>query len=299
MPTRPKLGGGVGDGQSGLVALEVERVVGNWKDLGYRREIKRAEIAAETNAARKVGAFNLRKLYAMHGDMVVCLLGGWQLSGKNGPLSTSIEQCRMRGEVRVSTAVGQSRAVAGPEQRLESVRWVTHHGMTYLPLTPSPITVMADAVKGNWSSVVKDVYPASDPANAVTDQLFRIVLPHGTAPTDTGYALVAGEDPAAADRLAQSPPWRVLANGRALQAVAFENGPTMVAFYEPGEIEITPGRKLSVDRPCLVLMSGEKLKMADPLFEGTTVTVGIDNKSTKLKLPRQGDTVEVSFADLN
>jgi chondroitin AC lyase len=288
MPALPALGGGVGDGISGLVAVDVERVHGDWNALGSSANKPGVRAAAETEG-RKVGTFTLRKLFAMHGDTVVCLLGGWQRTGLTGEFSTSLDQCRWRGPVLAADADQPVRPLAEGQHKLTATRWVLHQKLGYMPLLPSPIDVSLRKVSGNWSKVT-GMYRASDPGDKVDEELLTLVFPHGAEPSSTGYVVVGDASPEKMEALHRTPTWTVLANTRDLQAVRFAGGPLMAAFYAPGQLT-TEGLSLSVDRPCLIQVGTDgAIRFADPLFKGGTVSVVLNGRTVNLAMPASGAT---------
>jgi len=292
MPTLPALGGGVGDGISGLVAVDVERVHGDWKDLGGRRDKPGVRESAETEG-RKVGTFTLRKLFAMHGDTVVCLLGGWQRTGQTGEFSTSLDQCRWRGPVLAADADQPARPLPEGRHTLAATRWVLHQKFGYMPLLPAPFDVSLRKVSGRWSNVSTS-HRASDPGDNVDEELLTIVFPHGAEPSPTGYVVVGDASPEKMEALRRRPTWTVLANTRDLQAVRFAGGPLMAAFYAPGQLT-AEGLSLSADRPCLIMVGTEgAIRVADPLFKGGPVSLVLNSRTVNLALPVNGATVEAS-----
>ena len=220
--------GGVGDGASGLTAMDYKRSVG------------------------------VRKLWAYHGDLIVCLLGGWQdTTGKRG-LRTTLDQCRLDGDVRVNVG-GRTEPLGTGEHQLKDVRWVLHRGIGYVPLSPAAMSIRLGEVEGSWHSI-----NVSQEKTAVKENVFLCDLLHGASPAASGFLIAPGTTAKGLGKLATEPPYTIIRNDRDVQCVRFDDGVLMAAFHAPGEIALNGEPILSVGKPCLALWSGKELRLADP-----------------------------------
>jgi chondroitin AC lyase len=250
--------GGTGDGTSGVVAMD------------YRFGPKAH--GGEPAPAAKLSA---RKLWAFHGDLVVCLIG--DLHGNAA--QTTLDQCRLNGPVNIVTADGATETVPAGDLAPRSMKAVLHNGFAYLPLGDAKVRLQIGEKTGSWRRISK---AASDqPVNA---NVFFAVMEH--APTTAGYVIADVPNPQAAAELANHPTWQILRNDHAAQAVKFADGAVMAAFYEParaGDIE--------ADRPCIVMVNRNKIHAADPLQHGGELRLTLAQKTTTLQLPADGTSV--------
>ena len=100
------------------------------------------------------------------------------------------------------------------------------------------------------------------------------VVYHGGGPLSWGYVITACP-PGEAGALVKNPSWKVLRNDTTCQAVRFADGVTLCAFWRPGVLKAGHGKKLQADKPCLMLLSGEKVYVSHPgqITVGDQITV--------------------------
>jgi chondroitin AC lyase len=251
--------GGTGDGRSGAVGMD------------YRRRGEGGTVVAA------------RKLWAFHGDYVVCLIGGWRCERLDGPVRTSLEQCRLRGPVRVGSADGPARELDAGDPGPADATWALHHGVGYVPLT-GRLGIRIGPAKGSWGDI-NSRYAGKE---RVTENVFALHLDHGDRPEAGGFVLVLGADGKALDALATETPWSVLANGRNVQCIRFADGTGMAAFHGGGEVGEAG---LSVDRACVLMWRGRRIRAADPTGSGGRLNVTLDGRTHRLGLPETGKTV--------
>jgi hypothetical protein len=67
----------------------------------------------------------------------------------------------------------------------------------------------------------------------------------------------------------------------------------MIAFWKAGTIEIAKDKKLKVNNPCLIQLSGNAIYATDPTYSGMYVTITLDNMNYALALPGDGTTMRV------
>ena len=224
----------------------------------------------------------VRKMWAFHGDLAVCLMAGWRLQGQEGGIYTGLEQCTLR-EAPTVRAQGEppERLSEGRHER-QDVLWVLHGGVAYVPFAPACVAARVGPVTGSWHSISTG---ARD--EPVTERVFCLSLRHGAQPEPCGFAVSAGVSSEEAQRLAESPPWTVLRNGASCQALKFIDGPCLAAFYEPGAVEDADA-SLRVDAPCLAMWTGQELWLCDPTHAGRMVHVEWQGKAESVQLPVGG-----------
>jgi chondroitin AC lyase len=133
--------------------------------------------------------------------------------------------------------------------------------MAYIFLTPSPVEIRLEKVTGSWNDI-----NTSQSETPVTEKVFLPVLQHkaGQGSDNTGYVLTSCAGEAQAKTLAGRPSWKVLRNDRDCQAVRFNDGTVMCAFYIKGDLVISKTKTLTAEKPCLMLLSGGRLYTSSP-----------------------------------
>ena len=255
--------GGVGDGTSGLTAMDYKRTLG------------------------------VRKLWAYHGDLVMCLLGGWQEANAKKGLRTTLDQCALQGTVQANVG-GKTSSLKHGTHQLKDVRWVLHNEVGYVPLKPSAMSLKLGEVKGSWRSIDGSQSKATVKAN-----VFLCDLLHGDSPEAGGFILVPGSTSRTLNKLIKAPTFTVVQNDRDLQCIRFADGTLMAAFYTPGKVAIKGKPVLSVDKPCLALGSAKELRLCDPTNpqQGVPVRVTWRGKTYSATLPDGGKVLQFPQAD--
>jgi chondroitin AC lyase len=167
------------------------------------------------------------------------------------------------------------------------VNWFWHAGVTTLFLQPAHLDIQAGAASGSWSSI-----NTSGSKTPITENTFTPVLlhPHESA---AAYILTAGTTLNDARSLAGHLPCQVIRNDQDIQAIRFADGMIMAAFYSPGALRLTQTQTISVDHPCLLLISTKATCVSDPSRQSQTITVQLNHTTHTVHLPADGTTVKL------
>jgi len=217
-------------------------------------------------------------------NAIVCMGTGIR-SDTNDPVTTSVNQCLLKGEV-----------IKGPQ-------WYWHDSVGYFFSSPQEVVLQCGPQKGNWRQISELEYLIDE---EVAKDVFSLWIDHGEKPQDGKYAYVLFPGITAEETAAKVKHNRILVlrNDSDCQAVADgAEKKTLIAFRKPGNIDIGYERKLAVDQPCLIIAAemerGLKLSIADP-----TQTLGIVNveitgeKSVAVQLPAgpyRGQSVSIDL----
>ncbi|MDD4192368.1 MAG: polysaccharide lyase family 8 super-sandwich domain-containing protein, partial [Mangrovibacterium sp.] len=148
--------GGVGNGRSGLIAMD------------YRMENEGGE-----------KRFSAHKIWACHEDVVVCLISDLRAENITDTVYTALDQCRRQGEVTINKPGYRFK---GGRCLFQSVKWIHHAGFAYIPLKPSPVRLTLESRKASWKAI-----NAAEVADTVAEQVFMPLLLH--SPGSSGYLL--------------------------------------------------------------------------------------------------------------
>jgi chondroitin AC lyase len=206
-----------------------------------------------------------RKAWFCHNGQVVCLVAGLQKNNVPGKVYTSLDQCREQGAIT------------------KNQQWIHHAGIGYILLQPSVVLLQPASVTGSWKSI-----NASAPGTPVAEKIFNPLMVHSGL--NEGYVLAACKTPEQTGALANDPPWTILRNDSLCQAVGWKNGVIFGAFYQKGSLQLTSGLKLTVGKPCLVLIKGNSVYASNPAFSAEELVISTGRKIYRMQLPADGST---------
>jgi chondroitin AC lyase len=218
--------------------------------------------------------------------MVVCLIAGLQTTGIDSVPFTALNQCRWQTDVVVNDP---NNIIKEGDHLLKKVNWLYHEQMAYIMLHPETIRLQLQPVTGTWISINK-----SQPATPVTEKVFLPALVHEKQQASTGYVIAYCNTSKEAQQLAARPTWKIISNTTTCQAVQFDNGDIMAAFRLAGSIDVAKGHVWWVNKPCMVMLSGNTIYASDPSHTGFRLDFSMDGSHYSLNLPADGNTVRIS-----
>ena len=236
--------GGVSDGRRGLAAMDFKR-----------------------------NTLALRKAWFFFDDEIVCLGAGVAYTSNSSPVVTTVNQCLLRSEATVPTGA-TTRTLFPGTSSISGADWVHQDGVGYLfPGGPTGLWATVQAQTGSWYSI-----NTSKSAAIVTQDVFTLWIDHGVKPTNGvyAYALRPGIDAAAMPGYAADPPFTIVTNSTALQAV-FHRGLGLLeaAFLQPGTVTVPGGLRVASDTACLAMVresaTNVEVFVANPLNQTGTV----------------------------
>lgn len=254
--------GGVSNGTSGLTVMNYQRTVEDKQVVG------------------------VRKAWFFHGDLMINLLGDWKSEMDDISIVTSLEQCQLRGPVEVCKTSSKSKheVLSEGNHSLEDIAWVMHQQIGYLPLEPSSLDISLGPASGSWSSINSRY---NDKKNSVTFPMLLLQIPNAPSKPISGYVVMLDATKEKLDALTEKPTWNIIRNDGQCQAIQFDSGLIMAAFYKPGGV-CEGDAKLEVNQPCLAMWDNETLWLCDPTNAGMTVDVRWKSQELKLNLPADG-----------
>lgn len=255
--------GGVSDGRQGITAMEIDRA-----------------------------GIKARKSWIFTDDFVLCLGAGIQADSSNLIVTTSIEQCRKRGELSMWqngtwTKVNGKQAYLNSEQRF-------YHNCTGYILWGNQQNTTAEAAqrKGQWHDVMQLYNPKE-----VQGEVMSIHLDHGIAPRNGSYQylILPAVDQAATAAFNLSS-IHVLRNDEIAQAVYTNKDATWwITAYHAVTLALTPDLPLEIRIPGIYMLRKENGKYniwcADPTQRETFVDLKLGSQDIRIALPKDGRTV--------
>jgi chondroitin AC lyase len=188
----------------------------------------------------------------MFDDKIVCLGAGIE-SDENLPVTTSVNQSYLNGDVEFKTEGG-------------NYRWILHDNIGYYFPNPSKMTLKTSEVQGRWTDVTKLL---SD--ELLSADIFKLYFEHGKSPEDESYSyiLVPNAKKSVLEEMETELSFKIKNETDRQEVVANGGSVAGVIFYEPGKSDVFGG--IETDNPCLVMLkkqkNGMQLSIADPTQE--------------------------------
>ncbi|MEI7423303.1 MAG: polysaccharide lyase family 8 super-sandwich domain-containing protein [Prolixibacteraceae bacterium] len=209
-----------------------------------------------------------RKAWFFFDKEYVCL-GAGITSSAEYPVTTSLNQCLLNGEVTVKTVNEKTTPEKG-EHQLSKVKWVLHEGIAYVFPTPTDVLLNNKPYTGYWHDLVSTTRKIN--SDKETRELFSLWIDHGKQPADASYAYIVapGTNPAVTDPDSISSRVKILVNTVKIQAVHHLGlNITQVVFYDQGTVQLSNGLTLTANNPGIVMLKGtaqsiEEITVADP-----------------------------------
>ncbi|HEU4903590.1 MAG TPA: polysaccharide lyase family 8 super-sandwich domain-containing protein, partial [Flavisolibacter sp.] len=258
---RKPFSGSVGDGKQGLTSMDY--VLANKRGTAF---------------------ITAKKTWFCQGNTVVCLIG--DLKGKGVDTAyTAMDQSRWRGPV---TANKKNNHLEEGNHVFDRLKWVHHSNFVYVPPGNASSEVRLQTVTAKWTSI-----NLSEPDEPLIEKTFLPLIVHTNLSQvqSFGYVTAFAKTPARAKHFVKKSKYKIIRNDSTCQAVSFPDGTAMFAFFQPSSVDFKKGR-LSVDKPCLVLLKGDQLYASDPLQANASVTIQLNNKTLQVQLPEHGFTTE-------
>jgi len=227
-----------------------------------------------------------KKAWFFFENEVVCL--GADIASTNAyRVITSANQCLANGPVTVRRAKSAAELLSTPET-FEKPLWVHHGGVGYVFLDAGESVCAGAAVQtGSWRRISTPQKP-----DAVSHAVFSVWINHGPRPRGAtyAYAVTAKKDARELDAYAAALPVRVIANTPHAQAVEqARSGQLQVAFYRAGSVTSDTWGTVSVDMPCLLMLTRvagkTRATLCDPCQRAGELRFRVGEKAGLARLP--------------
>ena len=231
-------------------------------------------------------SLSAHKIWVCKDDLVVCLISNIQAENIQGDVFTALDQSRWQGDVTVNEP---GNVLKEGVHKLKKVKWIHHAGFGYIPIEPADLDLCLNTITGTWISINK-----SQSTIPVTEKVFKPVMVHHISKSggeSTGYVLSSCNTPQQLKKLAGKPTWKILSNDKNCQAVSFKDRTLAVAFFSAGFLKIK-NSELTADKPCLILISRDKIFVSDPNHQGGMIKINWRGKALDIEVPKDGATSE-------
>jgi Polysaccharide lyase family 8, super-sandwich domain/Concanavalin A-like lectin/glucanases superfamily/Polysaccharide lyase family 8, C-terminal beta-sandwich domain/Bacterial Ig domain len=235
--------------------------------------------AAAMDYGRSLGKVTAKKGYFYFDEGFVALGAGINAPNATNPVFTTLNQVLQDGSVTVKSSTGAIQTFgAGETNSYADPRWISHGGIGYLLLgSNGTVTAQVQSQSGPWNSI------SAYGSGTVTKNVFSARVDHGNNPSGDkyAYAVLPGATQASLDSHVANTTFTVLSNTTSIQAVRHATaGITQIAFYAAGSLQIKPGLRVTVDKPCMLqvreLANGRiEISISDPQQMQTAVNLSV------------------------
>jgi len=227
-------------------------------------------------------------------DEKIVNLGSGITSNEGYPVTTSIEQSYLNGEVKIKS----NNEIFNSEksQNLKNPEWILHNNTGYLFPNGGDLILEAKNVEGSWQQVAKRY-----PDEKIHADIFKLWFDHGTNPTAATYEyiVIPNSNIAQLEVMEANNPFRI-SNAPNLQAVETADGQKAgFCFYKAGKANFMDG--IEVDQACLLLIEkgnkGIQISFSDPTHKLSTIQLKLkgDYKHTNAKIEEGHTTINVTM----
>lgn len=211
-----------------------------------------------------------RKAWFFFDNEVVCL-GADVKSTAAQPINTTVNQSLLSGNVTVFANGAQSTLSDGAHSFNNTLKWVSHNGISYYFPNGGNIQLSNQAQSGTWQSI-----NTGGTTTTQTMNVFKLWFDHGTAPTGGSYAyyVLPGQNMATYDTTQV----RIQANSADVQAVRHTGlNIRQIVFYKAGTFT-HDSVTITVDRACAVMLknvgsTSVTVSVADPAQSSAPVNI--------------------------
>jgi chondroitin AC lyase len=210
-----------------------------------------------------------RKAWFFFDNEYVCL-GAGITSASHMPLVTTINQCKLTGDVIAGQGHFETILPQGEHAHTDVADgWLFHDKTGYLFTESAQVILSMQTQTGSWFKINRQTNSSRE---EVGIDVFKLWIDHGGRVNNARYCYIVMPATTVEDvkKAAANQPVEILSNTSVLQAVRHRVlNIVQAAFYQNGEITFADGIHLSVDSPALILVGNEdsnirRLTVSDP-----------------------------------
>jgi chondroitin AC lyase len=201
----------------------------------------------------------------------VCL-GTGITSSSEFPVSTTINQCLLHGEVTVMSE-NKKAVVQKGDHKINNVKWIVHDSVGYLFPEPVNLNLLNNTIKGSWYKIN---HQSDSPKEEISKEVFKLWIDHGNRPVidKYQYIVIPLTNTKEFENYAKGNEIKILSNIPDIQAVMHSGlGICQIVFYKAGEIQVTSDLRIGAETPGIVMVRFKN---------GTLSSVSVSDPSRKL-----------------
>ena len=218
-----------------------------------------------------------KKAWFFFDKEVVCIGAGISSTATEA-INTTVNQCLLRGPVNVNTGAGAVVLANGSTQYNNNLQWAHHDNVGYVFPQGGNVTLSNQTQTGDWYSINHSYSNA-----AISTDVFKLYLQHGTSPTTAKYAYIVVPGVALSEMASyDASAVKIWSNTDTMQAV-YHSGLDMlqVVFYQAGCVS-NNGITVKASAPCTVVFrnvstANPTVFVSDPAQNLSSVNIGLQN----------------------
>ncbi|NNM40349.1 hypothetical protein HKI82_08245, partial [Vibrio plantisponsor] len=250
--------GGTGNGRFGISTMVMEVVIP--REFVAMEEFYQPNGQVIVGGKYVGGTTKAKKSWFSFGKQVVALGAGISSTHDDVPVTTTLNQTLLDGEVTLGNQYGYAylNHSGEPYHNINLSNWIHHDGVGYVFLDQLPRMVLMNQQSGRWS----DIQPLAS-QNIIEKGVFTLFTYHGVKPTNSYYQYVILPNSTVHEvhEYRRNLPVLILQNSSSIQAVAdVEKDIVGAVFFEPGELDVGlyhpnySNYRVKVDRPSVVVL---------------------------------------------
>ncbi|MDR2036567.1 MAG: polysaccharide lyase beta-sandwich domain-containing protein [Bacteroidales bacterium] len=228
-----------------------------------------------------------RKAWFFFDNEYVCLGAGIRSSSAH-PVVTTLDQCKLEGEVTVKTDK-ETRTLTKGEHQWENADWVYHQHVGYIFPGPARVILSNQEQTGNWYSINKQV---NSSRKAIQADVFKLWIDHGPRARNATYQymIMPASSKEQVEAAAANPVIDIVVNTPQIQAV-YHNGLHIlqVVFYKNGEVRLSNGLVVGMDSPGMLMLKDDGTTIREISISDPSRKMGRIHIYTNCKMNLKGD----------
>ncbi|RYY00987.1 MAG: chondroitin AC lyase [Gammaproteobacteria bacterium] len=224
-----------------------------------------------------------KKLWVNHKNYLVCLVTDINMHNVETAYTT-LDQSRFLTDIFID-----NRKVGFGKYEIKEGEYVYQNEIVYKALFNDKMHLFSGPVSGSWYSINN-----SYADQKVVENVFMPYIDHHPGQGQAGYLIAYAKNKKKAEKINAGKDIVVLANDSSKQVIAIGKKNYFGAFYSQASFT-AKGIHFSVDRPCLVIISGNKLSISDPARKGGAVNLTYNGKRFEIVLLPDGTTTTIKL----
>ncbi len=242
---------------------------------------------------------NAKKAWFMFDDEIVALGAGISLDdGAEGEIATSVNQSILDGNVIYGENGKEKMLEKQTEYTADNVEWVHHANIGYILPNGQNICISDKAQTGN--GMRNGVSHSS--GKSYTRNIFSLTINNKSDDGNYAYIAVPGKSKEEFLKYKNENNIEICMNTSKIQAVYNKKSDILQAvFYENGTVETENGLKISVDRPCIVMVrkinGAYQITMQNPENENISVKFAINKRLNNMTYNEENGMSETTVTN--
>jgi len=168
-------------------------------------------------------------------------------------VATTLNQCLLNGDV-VTMSDNNIKVLKEGDHTISKTDWILHDSVAYIFTEPVNIRLLNEAARGSWYKIN---HQSDSPKEEISKKVFKLWIDHGYRPVNDKYQyiVIPVTDRLEIEKYSADNKIEIIANSTEIQAVRHSGlGICQAVFYKAGKIQVSPGIKVGIDSPGIVMI---------------------------------------------